>query len=70
MENSVTFVQYGALLAAIAHVMMQHNVSAVAARGGNYDALLLDHMMANGLDGVEAQRLLDQVELSEAVNMQ
>jgi hypothetical protein len=68
-DQAIGFDKYGALLAAVAHVMMTQNVSAVAARAGHYDEQLVAHMVGNGLDGVEAQRMLE-VELSEAVNIQ
>lgn len=69
-NQSIDFAKYGALLAAVAHVMMTKNVSAIAARAGHYDDELVLHMSSNGLDGADAQYLLDSVGLSEAINAQ
>lgn len=69
-DQKTDFAQYGALLAAVAYVMMTKNVSAVAARAGHYDDELVLHMSGNGVDGAVAQHMIDTVELSEAINMQ
>lgn len=61
---------YGALLAAVGNVMMRNGVSAIAARSGQYDEQLVNHMVREyGLDGKDAEAMLE-VELSEAINLQ